>query len=88
MNGIEEEDPIVFEIAVVVPRRNLKLENEGYDCVEFLVNEFRNVCFFVDRVLGLHDEFIKLAAPLETLGIVAARLHMTKTTPIGNNSLA
>ncbi|KAE8720043.1 Anoctamin-like protein [Hibiscus syriacus] len=83
MNGIEEEDPIVYEIAVVVPRRNLKLENEGYDCVEVLVNEFGNVGFIVERVLGLHDEFIKLAAPLETLGIVAARLHMKKTTHIG-----
>ncbi|KAK8594941.1 hypothetical protein V6N13_015851 [Hibiscus sabdariffa] len=86
MNGVEEEDPIVYEIAVVVPRRNLKLENEGYDCVEVLVNEFRNVGFVVERVFGLHDEFIKLAAPLETLGRVAARLNMKKTTHIANEA--
>ncbi|EOY27034.1 Uncharacterized protein TCM_028984 isoform 1 [Theobroma cacao] len=82
MNGVGE-DQIVFEIAVVVPKRNLKEENEGYDCVEVLVNEFRNVGFVVERVIGLSDEFIKLAAPLETLGRAAAKLHMKKPTRIG-----
>ncbi|XVE51980.1 hypothetical protein DITRI_Ditri02bG0083100 [Diplodiscus trichospermus] len=82
MNGVGE-DQIVYEIAVVVPKRNLRQENEGYDCVEVLVNEFRNVGLVVERVLGLSDEFIKLAAPLETLGKAAAKLQMKKPTPIG-----
>ncbi|MBA0840437.1 hypothetical protein Goarm_003019, partial [Gossypium armourianum] len=34
--------------------------NKGYDCVEVLVNEFRNVGLIVERVLGLSDEFIKV----------------------------
>ena len=59
MTGVGE-DQIVYEIAVVVPKRNLKEENEGYDCVEVLVNEFRNVGLVVERVLGLSDEFIKV----------------------------
>lgn len=87
MNGVPE-DLIVYEIAVVVPKRNLNEENKGYDCVEVLVNEFRNVGLIVERVLGLSDEFIKLAAPLETLGRVAAKMQMKKTTHIGINSLA
>ncbi|XWS16255.1 hypothetical protein CRYUN_Cryun34aG0069300 [Craigia yunnanensis] len=82
MNGVEE-DQIVYEIAVVVPKRNLKEENEGYDCVEVLVNEFRNVGLVAERVLGLSDEFIKLATPLETLGKAAAKLQMKKPTHIG-----
>ncbi|XWS18908.1 hypothetical protein CRYUN_Cryun32bG0085200 [Craigia yunnanensis] len=82
MTGVGE-DQIVYEIAVVVPKRNLKEENEGYDCVEVLVNEFRNVGLVVERVLGLSDEFIKLAAPLETLGKAAAKLQMKKPTHIG-----
>ncbi|MBA0748936.1 hypothetical protein Gogos_002910 [Gossypium gossypioides] len=84
MNGVPE-DLIVYEIALVVPKRNLNEENKGYDCVEVLVNEFRNVGLIVERVLGLSDEFIKLAAPLETLGRVAAKMQMKKTTHIGVN---
>ncbi|PPD71606.1 hypothetical protein GOBAR_DD31497 [Gossypium barbadense] len=82
MNGVPE-DLIVYEIALVVPKRNINEENKCYDCVEVLVNEFRNVGLIVERVLGLSDEFIKLAAPLETLGRVAAKMQMKKTTHIG-----
>ncbi|OMO66385.1 anoctamin-7-like protein [Corchorus olitorius] len=82
MNAVKEEEEIVYEVAVVVPKRNLKEENEEYDCVEVLVNEFRNVGLVVDRVLGLSDEFIKLGAPLETLGRAAAKLGMKKPTHI------
>ncbi|XVF86771.1 hypothetical protein PTKIN_Ptkin18bG0069600 [Pterospermum kingtungense] len=84
MNGVGE-DQIVYEIgiAVLVPKKNLKEENEGYDCVEVLVKEFRNVGLVVERVLGLSDEFIKLGAPLETLGKAAAKLQMKKPTHIG-----
>ncbi|OMO70883.1 Anoctamin/TMEM 16 [Corchorus capsularis] len=83
MNAVKEEEEIVYEVAVVVPKRNLKEENGEYDCVEVLVNEFRNVGLVVDRVLGLSDEFIKLGAPLETLGRAAAKLGMKKPTHIG-----
>ncbi|XP_022715088.1 anoctamin-like protein At1g73020 [Durio zibethinus] len=82
MNGVGE-DQIVYEIAVVVPKRNLKEENKGYDCVEVLVNELMDVGLLVERVHGLSDEFIKLAAPLETLGKAAAKLQMKKPTHIG-----
>ncbi|XP_022723977.1 anoctamin-like protein At1g73020 [Durio zibethinus] len=82
MTGVGE-DQIVYEIAVVVPKRNVKEDNDGFDCVEVLVNEFRNVGLVVERVLGLSDEFIKLAAPLETLGTAAAKLQMKKPTHIG-----
>ncbi|XVF74450.1 hypothetical protein PTKIN_Ptkin13bG0111300 [Pterospermum kingtungense] len=77
------DEQIVYEIAVVVPKRNLKEENEGCDCVEVLVNELRDVGLVVERVLGLSEEFIKLAAPLETLGKAAAKLQMKKPTHIG-----
>lgn len=82
MNGHEEEET-AFEIGVVVPKRNLKDENEGWDCVEVLVDEFRKVGLIVERVQGIADEFIKLAAPLETLGRAAAELHIKKRTHIG-----
>lgn len=59
MNGHEEEET-AFEIGVVVPKRNLKDENEGWDCVEVLVDEFRKVGLIVERVQGIADEFIKV----------------------------
>ncbi|KAE7999143.1 hypothetical protein FH972_003612 [Carpinus fangiana] len=82
MNGIEEEQT-TFEIGVVVPKRNLKDENEGCECVDVLLEEFRKVGLIVERVQGIADEFIKLAAPLETLGRAAAELHLKKRTHIG-----
>ncbi|CAK7356812.1 unnamed protein product [Dovyalis caffra] len=58
----EEEEQTAFEICVVVPRRNVKEEeDETCDCVEFLVEELRNVGFIVEEVLGLTDEFIKVS---------------------------
>lgn len=81
MNGIEEEQT-AFEIGVVVPKRNEE-ENEDFDCVKVLVDEFRKVGLFVERVQGVADEFIKLAAPLETLGRAAAELQLKKRTHIG-----
>lgn len=59
MNGHEEEQT-PFEIGVVVPKRNAKEESEASDCVEVLVDEFRNVGLIVERVQGIADEFIKV----------------------------
>ncbi|XP_004302860.1 PREDICTED: anoctamin-like protein Os01g0706700 [Fragaria vesca subsp. vesca] len=81
MNVVEEEES-AFEIGVVVPKRNVKAEEEDY-CVEVLVNEFKNVGFIVERVPGVVDDFIKLATPLETLGRAAVELQIKKRTRIG-----
>ncbi|GFY97137.1 hypothetical protein Acr_11g0014430 [Actinidia rufa] len=83
MNGHGEEGQSAFEIGVVVPRRVLKEGGESDDCVEVLVDEFRKAGLIVDRVLGFQEEFLKLAAPLETLGRAAAELQLKKQTHIG-----
>ncbi|KAM3747403.1 hypothetical protein ACB098_05G032000 [Castanea mollissima] len=82
MNRIEEEQT-AFEIAVVVSKRNVEEENEDCNCGEVLVDEFTKVGLIVERVQGVADEFIKLAAPLETLGRAAAELKLKKRTHIG-----
>ncbi|KAG6593504.1 Anoctamin-like protein, partial [Cucurbita argyrosperma subsp. sororia] len=58
-----------------------------YDCLEVLENAFQKVGFIVERIDGVTDEFMKLAAPLETLGKAAARLQMKKRTHIGMDLL-
>lgn len=84
MNRDGEEEATAFEIGVVVPKRTVKEEDESCDSVvEVLVNEFRMVGFIVEIVLGIGEEFIKLAAPLETLGRAAANLQIKKLTHIG-----
>ncbi|XP_031254946.1 anoctamin-like protein At1g73020 isoform X2 [Pistacia vera] len=82
MNG-HEEDEVVYEIGVVVPKSNVTEGKESRDCVEILEAEFRKVGLIVDRVSGVSDEFIKVAAPLETLGRAAAEMQMRKPTRIG-----
>ncbi|KAI3766484.1 hypothetical protein L2E82_16547 [Cichorium intybus] len=74
-----------FEIGVVIHKRVVdEIGNGyGYNCDEVLVDEFRKVGLIVDRVAGLHDEFLKLAAPVETLGQAAAELKLKKRTHIG-----
>lgn len=64
MNVLEEEQT-AFEIGVVVPKRNVKAEEdeEACDCVEVLVNEFRKVGLVVETVPGVVDEFIKVLLP-------------------------
>ncbi|KAL5579392.1 hypothetical protein UlMin_011834 [Ulmus minor] len=79
----EEEDQTAFEIGVVVPKRSVKAEDAISDCVKILVDEFEKADLKVERVLGVADEFIKLAAPLETLGRAAAWLQIKKRTRIG-----
>ncbi|CAK9184495.1 unnamed protein product [Ilex paraguariensis] len=83
MNGHGGEEQTAFEIGFVVPKKAVEQEDEKYDCVEVLVDEFRKAGLIVDRVVGLNDEFIKLAAPLETLGKAAAELQLKKRTHIG-----
>ncbi|KAL6956797.1 hypothetical protein U1Q18_042651 [Sarracenia purpurea var. burkii] len=85
MNGHGEEAQTGFEMGVVVPRRVVKEGDESCDCVEVLVHEIRKVGLIIDRVLGFQEEFIKLAAPLETLGRAAAELQLKKRTHIGNS---
>ncbi|GLU14381.1 hypothetical protein SLE2022_309560 [Rubroshorea leprosula] len=76
-------EQVFFEIGVVVPKRNHEHENEIYDCVEVLVDEFTKMGLKVERVHGLTEEFIKLGAPVEVLGRAAANLQIVKPTSIG-----
>ncbi|XP_042385675.1 anoctamin-like protein Os01g0706700 [Zingiber officinale] len=78
MDGGGEETG--FEVAIVVAKNCGK---ERDDCVEFLVWELKTAGLIVERVRGISDEFIKLAAPIEILGRVAAELQMQKLTYIG-----
>ncbi|KAL5062793.1 hypothetical protein RYX36_024530 [Vicia faba] len=82
MNELENEEA-VFEIGVVIPRKIIQEKDESSDCAYVLVEEFKKVGFVVERVVGIADEFIKLAAPLETLGRTAAELQIKKRTHIG-----
>ncbi|XP_077254236.1 anoctamin-like protein isoform X2 [Tasmannia lanceolata] len=81
MNGNGEETG--FEVVLVVPKRGLMEGDEMSDCIEFLVSELKKVGLIVERVLGISDEFIKLAAPLEVLGRAATALQIKKPTHIG-----
>ncbi|XP_018679019.2 anoctamin-like protein Os01g0706700 isoform X1 [Musa acuminata AAA Group] len=72
-----------FEMAIVVPKKREKERDDTADCVEFLVRELKRAGLIVERVFGISDEFIKLAAPVEILGRVAAELQMKKLTYIG-----
>ncbi|KAK4481997.1 hypothetical protein RD792_012913 [Penstemon davidsonii] len=87
MSGHEGDEGVVFEIAVVVPKLG---ENKGdcvqsdeADCVEVLVDELRRTGLIVERIVGLQNEFLKLAAPTEILGKAAAELQFRKRTHIG-----
>lgn len=83
MNEHEEEQP-VFEIALAFSNRAGKERDEDwYSAVEFLVDELKKAGLVVERVLGLNNEFVKLAASLETLGRAAAELQIRKRTHIG-----
>lgn len=59
MNRHEEEE-IVYEIGVVVPKRNVIEGKESRDCVEILEAEFRKVGLIVNKVSGVSDEFIRV----------------------------
>ncbi|KAK7255540.1 hypothetical protein RIF29_28953 [Crotalaria pallida] len=83
MKGYVNDEEPAFEIGVVIPRRVVQEKDESSDCAHVLVKEFSKVGFVVERVIGIGDEFIKLAAPLETLGKAAAELQIKKRTLIG-----
>lgn len=88
MNGVGEEDEVgnVFEVGVVVPKRvnGSVVDGDGeFDAVDLMVAEFRKAGFVVEVVPGVTNEFIKLAAPMDTLGAAAAELQIKKQTYIG-----
>lgn len=78
----EEEQP-AFEIGLVIPKRDEKKEIDNEDCVDVLAAEFRKMGLIVERVVGLQNEFLKLAAPIAILGKAAAELQLKKRTYIG-----
>ncbi|VFQ93914.1 unnamed protein product [Cuscuta campestris] len=81
MNGDGGGDKgCAFEIGVVVPKKH---EDESNECVEVLIDEFQKAGLLVDRVVGIQNEYIKLAASLRVLGQAAAELRMKKRTHIG-----
>ncbi|KAI3956953.1 hypothetical protein MKX01_000987 [Papaver californicum] len=85
MNGHGDEQT-GFEIGIVVPKKNLKeerVDDDDEDCADVLVSEMKKVGLIVQRVVGLAEEFIKVAAPMETLGRAAAELEIKKLTYIG-----
>ncbi|XP_023515255.1 anoctamin-like protein At1g73020 [Cucurbita pepo subsp. pepo] len=84
---VHPEEQAIFEVCLVVPKRKTEEECVTYDCLEVLENAFQKVGFIVERIDGVTDEFMKLAAPLETLGKAAARLQMKKRTHIGMDLL-
>ncbi|KAK6125134.1 hypothetical protein DH2020_041147 [Rehmannia glutinosa] len=76
MSEHDGEEGVVFEIAVAVPKsgENKEDESDG-DCIEVLVDELRKKGLIVERVVGLQNEIIKLAATMEILGKAAAELR-------------
>ncbi|KAI3979524.1 hypothetical protein MKX01_001716 [Papaver californicum] len=84
MNGHGDEQT-GFEIGIVIPKKNLKEErvDDDEDCADVLVSEMKKVGLIVERVVGVAEEFIKVAAPMETLGRAAAELEIKKLTYIG-----
>ncbi|KAJ6794614.1 anoctamin-like protein isoform X1 [Iris pallida] len=78
------EEATGFEVAIVVPKKkDGDADGGSRDCVELLVRELERAGLVVDRVQGISDEFIKLAAPMWTLGRAAAELHLKKLTYVG-----
>ncbi|RVW51963.1 Anoctamin-like protein [Vitis vinifera] len=67
MNG-QGEERTAFEIGVVVPKRAVKERDESFDCVEVLVEEFKQAGLIVEKVIGIADEFIKVACLKPTGG--------------------
>ncbi|KAL8153399.1 hypothetical protein V2J09_011159 [Rumex salicifolius] len=76
------EEQVVFEIGLVIPKRSVESEGDS-DAIKVLVDAFSNAGLVADRVTGVAEVFIKLAAPLEALGKAAANLQIKKRTRIG-----
>ncbi|KAK3165216.1 hypothetical protein QOZ80_1AG0030390 [Eleusine coracana subsp. coracana] len=81
------EEATEFEVGIVVPKLSRAASGGGggrpEDCVARLVRELEGAGLLVDRVRGVPAEFIKLAAPMGTLGRAAAEMRMKKLTYIG-----
>ncbi|KAL6839833.1 hypothetical protein ACP4OV_029643 [Aristida adscensionis] len=78
------EEATGFELAIVVPKLSRSAAGaQADDCVARLVRELEGAGLLVDRVRGVPAEFLKLAAPLGTLGRAAAEMQMKKLTYIG-----
>ncbi|KAL2243264.1 UNVERIFIED_CONTAM: Anoctamin-like protein [Sesamum indicum] len=85
MSENDKEEGVVFEIAVALSKwgESKGDQSDEDDCVQVLVNEFRKKGLIVERVVGLQNEFVRLAAPPEILGKAAAELKFRKRTHIG-----
>ncbi|KAK4427299.1 Anoctamin-like protein [Sesamum alatum] len=86
MSENDKEQGVVFEIAVALTKwgDSKRDQSDGDDdCVQVLVNELRKTGLIVERVVGLQNEFVRLAAPPEILGKAAAELKFRKRTRIG-----
>ncbi|KAL0415140.1 UNVERIFIED_CONTAM: Anoctamin-like protein [Sesamum latifolium] len=85
MSENDKEEGVVFEIALALSKwgESKGDQRDEDDCVQVLVNEFRKKGLIVERVVGLQNEFVRLAAPPEILGKAAAELKFRKRTHIG-----
>ncbi|CAM0882322.1 unnamed protein product [Alopecurus aequalis] len=83
--GAVVEEATGFEVGIVVPKlsRAAAAAEGGDDCLARLVTELENAGLLVERVRGVPAEFIKLSAPMGTLGRTAAEMQMKKLTYIG-----
>lgn len=78
------EEATGFEVGIVVPKLSrAAAAGAAEDCVARLVRELEGAGLLVERVRGVPAEFIKLAAPMGTLGRAAAEMQMKKLTYIG-----
>ncbi|KAL6496974.1 hypothetical protein OROGR_028903 [Orobanche gracilis] len=87
MSEHDEKEGVVFEIAIAVSKwgeRNKvgEIDDSG-DCIQVLVDGLIRKGLIVERIVGLQNEFIKLAASTEILGKAAADLKFRKRTFIG-----
>ncbi|KAL6570016.1 hypothetical protein OROMI_014530 [Orobanche minor] len=87
MSDHDEKEGLVFEIAIAVSkwgeRNKVDVIDVSGDCIQVLVDELSIKGLIVERVVGLQNEFIKLAASTEVLGKAAAELKFRKRTFIG-----
>ncbi|KAM0911250.1 hypothetical protein ACQ4PT_013626 [Festuca glaucescens] len=82
--AVAEEEATGFEVGIVVPKLpRAAAAHGGEDCLARLVRELEDVGLLVERVRGVPAEFIKLSAPMGTLGRAAAEMQMKKLTYIG-----
>ncbi|KAG9455577.1 hypothetical protein H6P81_000085 [Aristolochia fimbriata] len=81
MNGHMEQTG--FEVGVVVSKENTEDETNAISCMQVLVSELEKAGLIVESVYGMSDDFIKLAAPVESLGRAATELKLKKPTYVG-----